>query len=97
MAILTTSIKRLLVGRALKSDKLGDTLLPKRVALPIFASSNLSSNAYATQEILIVLALGGVLLLNATIWIALLVVAIMGIVVMSYRQNVRAYSNGGGD
>ena len=97
MAILTTSIKRLLVGRALKSDKLGDTLLPKRVALPIFASSNLSSNAYATQEILIVLALGGVLLLNATIWIALLVVAIMGIVVMSYRQNVSAYSNGGGD
>ena len=97
MAILTTSIKRLLVGRALRSDKLGDTLLPKRVALPIFASSNLSSNAYATQEILLVLAIGGIALLNATIWIALLVVAIMGVVIISYRQNVRAYSSGGGD
>jgi len=71
VANLTTSIKRLLVGRALRSDKLGDTLLPKRVALPVFASSNLSSNAYATQEILIVLAVGGIALINSTIWIAL--------------------------
>lgn len=97
MAILTTSIKRLLVGRALRSDKLGDTLLPKRIALPVFASSNLSSNAYATQEILIVLAVGGIALINSTIWIALAVVLIMGVVIMSYRQNVRAYTSGGGD
>ena len=97
MAILTTSLKRLLVGRALRSDKLGDTLLPKRIALPVFASSNLSSNAYATQEILIVLAVGGIALINSTIWIALAVVLIMGVVIMSYRQNVRAYTSGGGD
>jgi len=97
VAILTTSLKRLLVGRALRSDKLGDTLLPKRIALPVFASSNLSSNAYATQEILIVLAVGGIALINSTIWIALAVVLIMGVVIMSYRQNVRAYTSGGGD
>ena len=97
MANLTTSIKRLLVGRALRSDKLGETLLPKRIALPVFASSNLSSNAYATQEILIVLAVGGIALINSTIWIALAVALIMVVVIMSYRQNVRAYTSGGGD
>lgn len=97
MANLTTSIKRLLVGRALRSDKIGDTLLPKRIALPVFASSNLSSNAYATQEILIVLAVGGIALINSTIWIALAVALIMIVVIMSYRQNVRAYTSGGGD
>jgi amino acid transporter len=85
------------VGRALRSDKLGDTLLPKRIALPVFASSNLSSNAYATQEILIVLAVGGIALINSTIWIALAVALIMVVVIMSYRQNVRAYTSGGGD
>jgi len=97
VADLTTSIKRLLLGRALRSDKLGDTLLPKRIALPVFASSNLSSNAYATQEILIVLAVGGIALINSTIWIALAVALIMIVVIMSYRQNVRAYTSGGGD
>jgi len=97
VANLTTSIKRLLVGRALRSDKLGETLLPKRIALPVFASSNLSSNAYATQEILIVLSVGGIALINSTIWIALAVALIMVVVIMSYRQNVRAYTSGGGD
>ena len=97
MANLTTSIKRLLVGRALRSDKLGDTLLPKRIALPVFASSHLSSTAYATQDILIVLAVGGIALINSTIWIALAVALIMVVVIMSYRQNVRAYTSGGGD
>jgi amino acid transporter len=72
-------------------------LLPKRIALPVFASSNLSSNAYATQEILIVLAVGGIALINSTIWIALAVALIMVVVIMSYRQNVRAYTSGGGD
>lgn len=97
MAIFTTSVKRLLLGRALRSDKLGDTLLPKRIALPVFASSNLSSNAYATQEILLVLAMGGMALLTLTGWIAVLVVFIMLLVIASYRQNVRAYPSGGGD
>ena len=51
--------KRLLVGRPLRSEWLGDTLLPKKLALPVFASDALSSVAYATEEILLVLSLGG--------------------------------------
>ncbi len=97
MALLTTSFKRLLVGRALRSDKLGDTLLPKRVALPVFASDALSSNAYATQEILLVLSISGIAYLHTSIWVALAVATVMGVVVMSYRQNVHAYPSGGGD
>ena len=47
-------VKRLLLGRPVRSDRLGHTLLPKRIALPVFASDALSSVAYATEEILIV-------------------------------------------
>ena len=57
-------LKRVLLGRAMKSDQLSETLLPKWLALPIFASDALSSNAYATQEILLVLSLGGVAFLQ---------------------------------
>ncbi len=89
--------KRLVLGRAMRSDRLGETLLPKRVALPVFASDALSSNAYATQEILLVLGLGGAALLTYTPWIALAVVAVFFTVVASYRQNVHAYPSGGGD
>ena len=53
-------VKRLLLGRPVRSDRLGHTLLPKRIALPVFASDALSSVAYATEEILIVLSVGGI-------------------------------------
>ncbi len=89
--------KRLLVGRALSSSQLSETLLPKRIALPVFASDALSSNAYATQEILLVLALGGYALYEYAPWVAALVVFIYAVVVASYRQNVHAYPSGGGD
>ena len=56
-------VKRLLLGRPVRSDRLGHTLLPKRIALPVFASDALSSVAYATEEILIVLSVGGIALL----------------------------------
>ena len=97
MASLSDTAKRLLFGRAISSDRLGETLLPKRIALPIFASDALSSVAYATQEILIVLALGGVALYSGAIWAALAVAVVMIVVVLSYRQNVHAYPSGGGD
>ena len=58
--------KRLLIGRAVHSDKLGDTLLPKKLALPVFASDALSSVAYATEEILLVLSAGGLAYLHYT-------------------------------
>jgi amino acid transporter len=88
--------KRLVVGRPLRSDRLGEQLLPKRIALPIFASDPLSSVAYATQEILLVLTLGGLAHLYLAPWIALAVVVLLTVVVISYRQVVRAYPSGGG-
>jgi amino acid transporter len=89
--------KRLVLGRALRSDRLGESLLPKRLALPIFASDPLSSVAYATQEILIVLTLAGTAYLYLTPWFAALVVVLLVTLVLSYRQVVRAYPSGGGD
>lgn len=81
----------------MKSDQLGETLLPKYLALPIFASDALSSNAYATQEILLVLSLGGAAFYGYTGLVAGFVVFTFFVVVASYRQNVHAYPSGGGD
>jgi len=89
--------KRLFVGRPLRTERLGETLLPKRVALPIFASDPLSSVSYATQEILVILTLGGLSYLYLTPWLATAVLALLTTVVASYRQLVRAYPTGGGD
>ena len=75
---------------------MGRTLLPKKLALPVFCSDPLSSNAYATEEILLVLSLGGVSLLHLAPWVALAVVALLVIVIASYRQTCHAYPNGGG-
>jgi amino acid transporter len=97
VSVVTGSAKRLLFGRALRSERLGETLLPKRIALPVFASDALSSNAYATQEILLVLSLGGLALYTYAPWVAACVVLIYFVVVASYRQNVHAYPSGGGD
>ncbi|WTK43126.1 APC family permease [Streptomyces sp. NBC_01520] len=96
MLNVTGMLKRLVIGRAMRSEELGGTLLPKRIALPVFASDPLSSVAYATQEILLVLTLGGLAYLHFTPWIAAAVVALMTVVVLSYRQVVRAYPSGGG-
>jgi amino acid transporter len=88
--------KRFLVGRPLRSERLGDTLLPKKLALPVFCSDPLSSNAYATEEILLMLSLGGLTLLHLTPWLAAVVIALLIVVVASYRQTCYAYPNGGG-
>src|SRR5580692_2329410 len=90
-------VKRLLLGRPVRSDRLGHTLLPKRIALPVFASDALSSVAYATEEILIVLSVGGIAFFHYTPYIAVAVGVLMLVVVASYRQNVHAYPSGGGD
>ncbi|MCM6772102.1 APC family permease [Nocardia sp. CDC159] len=88
--------KRLILGQPFRSDRLGETLLRKRIALPIFASDPLSSVAYATQEILLVLALAGTAYLRLTWWVAVAVLVLLGVVVLSYRQVVQAYPSGGG-
>ncbi len=97
MSKLTDVPKRILIGRALRSDRLGETLLPKRIALPVFASDPLSSVAYAPGEVLLVLSIAGVSAYQYSPWIALAVVVLMFTVVASYRQNVHAYPSGGGD
>ncbi|MGH8888950.1 MAG: DNA-binding protein, partial [Acidothermaceae bacterium] len=89
-------VKRLLVGRPLRSQQLQDTLLPKWLALPIFASDPLSSVAYATEEIVLVAAFGGAAYLAFAKWIAVAIAVLLVIVVLSYRQTCRAYPNGGG-
>lgn len=89
--------KRILLGRKLRSSQLGETLLPKRIALPVFASDALSSVAYAPDEVFIMLSLAGA---SAYVWswkIAIAVALVMTAVIASYRQTVHAYPSGGGD
>ncbi|VTR78756.1 APC family permease [Cellulomonas hominis] len=97
MPDLGDAAKRLLLGRPVRSENLGHTLLPKRIALPIFASDALSSVAYAPDEVLLTLALAGVGATMISPWVGLAVVVVMATVIASYRQNVHAYPSGGGD
>ncbi|WP_232719423.1 APC family permease [Gordonia metallireducens] len=94
---VSVATKRLLLGRPFRSDKLGHTLLPKRIALPVFASDAMSSVAYAPQEIFLVLSVAGITALAFTPWVAVAVAVVLAVVVASYRQNVHAYPSGGGD
>jgi amino acid transporter len=89
--------KRILLGRKLRSSQLGETLLSKRIALPVFASDALSSVAYAPDEVFIMLSVAGA---STYVWswkIGIAVALVMLTVVASYRQNVHAYPSGGGD
>src|SRR3954452_9273888 len=96
MSSTASALTRVLVGQPMRSDRLGETLLPKRLAPPVFCSDPLSSVAYATEQILLVLGLGGLALLHLTPWVALAVVVLLTIVIASYRQTCHAYPNGGG-
>jgi amino acid transporter len=94
----TTPIaKRILLGDPLTSEQLDGQALPKRRALPIFASDALSSVAYAPQELVMILALGGTAFLAFAPGVAAAVVALLIVVVLSYRQLIKAYPSGGGD
>ena len=89
--------KRIILGRKLRSSQLGETLLSKRIALPVFASDALSSVAYAPDEIFIMLSVASA---SAYAWswkVGIAVALVMTAVVMSYRQTVHAYPSGGGD
>ena len=98
MSNASRTLKRVILGRAMRSDRLGETLLPKRIALPVFASDALSSVAYAPDEIFLTLAAAGGAFATTHSWqIGLAVVFVMVVVVASYRQNVHAYPSGGGD
>ncbi|MGB6021573.1 MAG: APC family permease [Ornithinimicrobium sp.] len=91
-------LSRVFVGRALRTDRLSETLLPKRLGMPVFASDALSSVAYAPDEIVLTLALAGGAAVFFNAWeVTLAVTVVMAVIVASYRQNVHAYPSGGGD
>ncbi|WP_163553964.1 APC family permease [Candidatus Frankia alpina] len=80
----------------MRSERLAETELPKWLALPVFCSDPLSSVAYATESILVALAVGGLALYHTTPYVAAGVALTLLLVVTSYRQTVHAYPNGGG-
>ncbi|MEY4744495.1 MAG: hypothetical protein RL272_440 [Candidatus Parcubacteria bacterium] len=89
-------LKRILVGRPLKSAHAEIERLTKKAALAIFSSDALSSVAYATEEILLVLVAAGTYGLRYSLPVASAIVALLVIVVASYSQTIRAYPSGGG-
>ena len=92
-----SAVKRLLIGRPLSSREFEQQRLPKRLALGVFSTDAIASTAFATQEILVVLVpAAGMAALGYLVPISLLVVALLVIVVLSYRQTLYAYPNGGG-
>jgi amino acid transporter len=93
----TELLKRLFIGRALASNRLGETLLPKKIALPVFCSDPISSVAYATEQIVLVLGTAGAAsFLGLAAPISVAVALLLAIVVASYRQTCFAYPSGGG-
>jgi amino acid transporter len=89
-------VKRVLLGRSLPSHKLEHQLLPKVLALPVFSSDPLSSVAYATEEMMLVLVAAGAAALSYMLPIGFAIAVLLAIVITSYRQTVRAYPQGGG-
>src|SRR5438105_8688705 len=90
-------VKRILVGRPRATGEMDDTLLSKKLALPVFASDPLSSVAYATESGLVVLVTAASLAALHYIWpISIVISLLLAIVVISYRQTVRAYETSGG-
>ncbi|HNJ97345.1 MAG TPA: APC family permease [Ilumatobacteraceae bacterium] len=93
------SLKRLFIGRPIATADEGHQRLSKKIALPVFASDAISSTAYATDEILVVLLLQAEVGRRAwgpIIPIAIIVCVLLAIVVLSYRQTIHAYPSGGG-
>jgi len=90
------SLKRLLLGDPLATSQSGHQRISKKVALAVFSSDALSSVAYATEEILLVLSLAGTAALGHGLPIATCVAALLLIVAFSYRQTIHAYPGGGG-
>jgi amino acid transporter len=89
-------LKRLLVGPPMPLAQARHERLRKRIALAVFASDALSSVAYATEEILLVLVVAGAAALSLSLPIAVAITGLLAIVTVSYQQTIHAYPNGGG-
>jgi amino acid transporter len=92
----STRLRRLVFGRILASDEEGEERLSKLKALAVFSSDMLSSVAYATEASMFTLLGAGTVAFGLTVPISIVIVAILWIIVISYRQTIRAYPNGGG-
>ncbi len=92
------NVSHLLIGKPLETKELPDQAISKPIGLAVFASDALSSTAYATQEMLIILSLAGgsAAFLGLSIPLAIAIAALLIIVTLSYRQTIYAYPNGGG-
>ena len=97
---MATAVKRLLVGRALKTEQASHERLTKRTALAVFSSDALSSTAYATEEILLVLAVAAAATgggsFRYVVPVSVGIAVLLAIVATSYRQTIHAYPSGGG-
>ena len=89
-------LKRLALGRPISTHSELSHRLSKRLGLAVFSSDALSSSAYATDEILLVLALAGTAALHVSVPVSIAVALVLTVVIASYRQTVRAYPSGGG-
>src|SRR5205823_12650938 len=89
VAAPTRRARRLVVGRPMQTGQLEETLLPKWLALPIFASDPLSSVAYATESALVVLLAVSATSAHLVFPISVAIALLLGVVVLSYRQTVR--------
>jgi len=89
-------VRRLVVGRPMQTGQMEETLLPKWIALPIFASDPLSSVAYASESALVVLVAVSASAAHLVFPISIAIAALLAIVILSYRQTVRAYETSGG-
>src|SRR5262245_47967872 len=89
-------VKHLLFGRPLPSERLEHERLNKKTALAVLSSDAISSVAYATEQILLVLAVVGAAALNFLVPISAVIVGLLALVAISYRQTVFAYPEGGG-
>src|SRR4051812_47079819 len=90
------TLKRLLLGRPIPTHLAHHERLSRLTGLAVLSSDALSSVAYATEEILRVLVLGGLAILSLSLPIAALIAALLAIVAFSYRQTIHAYPGGGG-
>ena len=85
-----------LIGRPLPTADAEDQAIGKRIGLAVFSSDALSSTAYATQEILVILAPAGIAALGFAFPISIAIVVLLAIVTISYEQTIHAYPSGGG-
>ena len=93
---LYPQIKKFFLGKSLPTSAHSEERLSNAAALAVLSSDALSSVAYATEEILLVLVAAGTSALGLSLPIAIAIIFLLGIVVLSYRQTIRAYPQGGG-